>query len=225
MYEGARVVRGQTIAFMGDSGNAEAAGAHLHFEIRENGTPINPYQSLLRAQNGSSGGSGGGEPGGEAAGSSYDPAASKAASPTINADKGLSSVPGVSYCEPGALIKSSTSAAVYYCGADGRRYVFPNDKVYFSWYADFSEVKMITETNLAQIRLGGNVTYRPGVKLIKIQTDPKVYAVAPGGVLRWVTSPEIAATLYGANWVKQVDDVSDAFFVNYTVGDSIAVVQ
>jgi hypothetical protein len=53
---GARVTKGQLIAYMGDSGNAENAGAHLHFEIRQppppggyTGTPINPYASLQAA--------------------------------------------------------------------------------------------------------------------------------------------------------------------------------
>lgn len=33
--EGVRVARGQQIAWVGDSGNAEASGSHLHFEIRK----------------------------------------------------------------------------------------------------------------------------------------------------------------------------------------------
>lgn len=49
--EGAKVSKGQLIGWMGDSGNAESTGAHLHFEIRQpDRTPINPYQSLLAAQ-------------------------------------------------------------------------------------------------------------------------------------------------------------------------------
>ncbi len=49
--EGARVKAGQFIAYMGDSGNAEGAGAHLHFELhRPDGTPISPYTSLRLAQ-------------------------------------------------------------------------------------------------------------------------------------------------------------------------------
>ncbi len=45
---GARVRAGQRVAFMGDSGNAEDAGAHLHFELhRPDGTTVNPYQSLV----------------------------------------------------------------------------------------------------------------------------------------------------------------------------------
>lgn len=49
--QGSRVIKGQAIAFLGDSGNAESTGAHLHFEIRVGDTnePINPYQSLRNA--------------------------------------------------------------------------------------------------------------------------------------------------------------------------------
>ncbi|MEK7115787.1 MAG: hypothetical protein AAB879_00140, partial [Patescibacteria group bacterium] len=77
----------------------------------------------------------------------------------------------------GDLIKGSTDA-VYYYGQNGKRFVFPNSKTYFSWYTDFSTVKTISSDELATIPIGGNVTYRPGVKLVKITTDPKVYAVS-----------------------------------------------
>ena len=120
----------------------------------------------------------------------------------------------------GDLIKASTSA-VYYYGADAKRYVFPNEKTYKTWYADFSSVKMITDADLAAISLGGNVTYRPGVKMVKITTDPKVYAVASNGTLRWITTAALAASLYGANWAVMVEDVPDAFFINYNVGSPL----
>jgi hypothetical protein len=48
---GARVTAGQVVAYAGDSGDAETAGAHLHFEIHQpGGTPIDPYPSLRLAQ-------------------------------------------------------------------------------------------------------------------------------------------------------------------------------
>lgn|GEM_PF-1341867 len=120
----------------------------------------------------------------------------------------------------GDLIKASLPA-VYYYGADGKRYVFPNEPTYKTWYPDFSGVKTITDGELATIQIGGNVTDRPGVKLVKITTDPKVYAVAANGTLRWVTTASLAASLYGSNWGAMVLDVSDAFFVNYTIGAPI----
>ncbi len=51
--EGAVVRKGQLIGWVGDSGNAEYAGSHLHFEIRYYGNGfeerINPYPYLLDA--------------------------------------------------------------------------------------------------------------------------------------------------------------------------------
>ncbi|CAN5173988.1 hypothetical protein BH18ACT5_BH18ACT5_17780 [soil metagenome] len=46
---GTVVTQGQLIGWVGDSGNAETVGPHLHFEIRLNDVPINPYQYLLTA--------------------------------------------------------------------------------------------------------------------------------------------------------------------------------
>lgn len=122
---------------------------------------------------------------------------------------------------PGDLIKAS-GPAVYYYAADGRRYVFPNEKTYFSWYMDFSGVRTISDTELASILIGGNVTIRPGTNLVKIQTDPKVYAVTLGGMLHWVESEALAAALYGPLWAQRVVDVPDSFFVNYTISSSIS---
>ncbi|MBI4133053.1 hypothetical protein HY478_00405 [Candidatus Uhrbacteria bacterium] len=108
--------------------------------------------------------------------------------------------------------------AVFYLGADGGRYVFTNDKSYRTWYANFNGVKTISVVDIASIPLRGNVTYRPGVKMVKLQTSPTVYAVVRGGVLRAVPSEAVATALYGATWNSQIDDVNDAFWTNYTIG-------
>jgi uncharacterized protein YkwD len=122
---------------------------------------------------------------------------------------------------PDSLVKAG-GTAIYYFANDGKRYVFPNEKTYKSWFVDFSGVVTVTDAELAAMPLGGNVTYRPGVRMVKIQTDPKVYAVARGGVLRWVQSEALAEDLYGQYWASAVDDVSDAFFVNYSIGAPVA---
>ena len=54
---GSRVTAGQTIGWMGDSGNAESTSAHLHFEMhRPDGSAFSPYASLRLAQGLSAGG-------------------------------------------------------------------------------------------------------------------------------------------------------------------------
>jgi predicted secreted protein len=122
---------------------------------------------------------------------------------------------------PGDLIKAS-GPAIYYYHSDGTRLVFPNEKTYFTWYDDFSGVKTITDEELAVITIGGNVTYRPGVRMIKITTDPKVYAIGENRELRWVGSEELAVELYGEDWATMIDDIPDAFFVDYESGSLIA---
>ncbi len=154
----------------------------------------------------------------------YTPSAAQTNTPDINTDLGLSTKYQESnsnpVCASGSLIKGSLPA-VYYCGADGKRYVFVNEKAYHSWYPDFSTVQTISDADMALIPLGGNITYRPGSRMVKIMTDPKVYAVSRGGILRWVTTEAVAIRLYGADWNKQIDDVPDSFFTNYTLGEPI----
>jgi hypothetical protein len=120
----------------------------------------------------------------------------------------------------GELVKGSLSA-VYYLAEDGTRFVFPNEKIFFSWYPDFSGVTQISDDALAQYPIGGNVTYRPGTRLIKLVSDPRVYAVESGGVLRWVGSESVAQTLWGSEWTQRVDDLPDGFFPAYAIGASL----
>ena len=121
----------------------------------------------------------------------------------------------------GDLVRGESYSAVYYYGMDGFRYVFPNDKTYFTWYKDFNSVKWVSDADLSKIQIGGNVTYKPGSRMIKINSDPRVYVVAGGGTIREVGSEDIAKTLYGVNWNKQIDDVPDGFFSNYKMGGKI----
>ena len=118
------------------------------------------------------------------------------------------------------MVKAS-GEAVYYYSCTGYRQAFPNESVYFSWFSDFSRVRTITDEQLAGLTLGPNVTYKPGKKLIKIQTDNKVYALDLGNTLRWVTSENLARSLFGLKWAANVADVSPAFFTNYKVGADI----
>ncbi|MDD5726464.1 MAG: fibronectin type III domain-containing protein, partial [Patescibacteria group bacterium] len=112
-------------------------------------------------------------------------------------------------------------SAVYYIGSDGKRHAFPNSKIYFTWYSDFSGVRIITADQLASIPLGTNVRYKPGSRMVKFTTDLKVYAVDANGVLRWVKTEAVAKALYGDNWNTFIDDLSDAFFSNYSFGSDI----
>lgn len=122
---------------------------------------------------------------------------------------------------PGNLVKSESSQSVYYIGQDKKRHAFMNELIYYGYFKDFSNVKTITDDELAQIQLGKNVKVRAGSWLVKIVSDPKVYAVEPGGKLRWVSSEAVAESLYGAEWNKKIIDIDVSYFVDYEIGDPI----
>ena len=133
---------------------------------------------------------------------------------------------------PGSLIKMSCSStagvndpckAVYFYATDGKRHAFPNEKVFYTWYKDFSSVKEVSATFMASLSLGKNVTYHSGTRMVKFQTVPQVYAVQKGGVLRPIVSESVAAGLYGADWNKKIDDIADVFLNNYTFGATVNV--
>jgi len=112
-------------------------------------------------------------------------------------------------------------STVYYVSADGYRHAFPNPKVFFSWFCDFSLVKTISASAMSSMALGKNITYRPGSVPVKFTTVAKVYAVEKNGLLRWITTAEIGAQLYGNNWTTKIEDINDAFFTNYYFGTDI----
>jgi len=127
--------------------------------------------------------------------------------------------------DEGDLIKSNDLSTVYYLGDDNgtlKRYVFPNQKTFDTWYDDFSTVKTVSRKKLESYPLSGvNITYRPGVKMLKITTDPKVYAVDRDGTLRWIKSQAIADGIYGLNWEAEIHDLPDSFLTSYNFGEDI----
>ncbi len=179
----------------------------------------------------SSGGGGGGSGGGGVGGSTYiaytpvyqtySKDADRAANVQNLANIGVAVHALVKLPDDGDKT-TQEDTAVYYIGTDGRRHAFPNDKVYFTWYNDFSGVAVLTADKLASIPLGANVHYKPGVRMVKFTTDPKVYAVSLGGQLRWIQTETLAKALYGDGWNTRIDDMSDAFYVNYSFGAPIA---
>ncbi len=124
--------------------------------------------------------------------------------------------------QPGDLIKLADNSAVYYLGEDGQRYVFPNQRVFFSWYDNFDKVKVIKPGDMAELPIGGLVTYRPGVRLVTFTTTKDVYVVSRGGKLRKLKDEDMARELYGDKWNKLVDDINDAFYSSYSFGSDLA---
>ena len=106
----------------------------------------------------------------------------------------------LTFVDQGFLIKieddgdASTThdQALYILGADEQRHTFFNETIFFSWFNNFDDVLEIPAEQMASYPLGANVPVRSGTHLVKIESDPKVYAVENEGTLRWITTETIS---------------------------------
>lgn len=121
----------------------------------------------------------------------------------------------------GSIKTNDTCKAVYYYGNDGKRHVFPNESVFFTWYNDFDDVVEVSSSFMSSLTLGKNVTYRPGSVVIKFDSSSKVYAIEADHTLRHYTTLSLLESDYGSNWKNAFVKVPDYLYGNYTVGSVI----
>ncbi len=138
--------------------------------------------------------------------------------------------PTVADLDTGSLIVAEGSSTVYYFGIDEQRYGFQNENTYFTWFDNFDDVITITDEEMAMIPFENMVTYFPlldpvlendtSSRLLKIQTDPTVYAPGVDGILEEIDGEDAAIALFGEDWASYVDDLPDSFFSSYAVTES-----
>lgn len=126
----------------------------------------------------------------------------------------------------GDLIKSTSSAAVYYLGADGKKHSFIDEKVFKTWFKDFSGVVTISTDEMLSYTPGANVVVRPGTKLVQFVeiksdgtfnvADPKVYAVGTNGQMWHIDSAATAVKFFGATWEQKINAIPVSYYTNYT---------
>jgi len=101
-----------------------------------------------------------------------------------------------------------------------KRLYFAGDTAYWDGLREIGE--RLGPFDLAAIPIGGNVRLHAGTWMMKITSDPKVYAVETDGTLRWIQSEDQAGSLYGADWNKRVRDIDVSLFGEYRIGDPLA---
>src|SRR3989338_8442448 len=117
----------------------------------------------------------------------------------------------------GEVVKTAASAELFYIGYRddnyGRFFSPKRDEYdpFLTWFQDESSVQTISQTEMDSYPLRGNVTIRPGTNLLKIATDPIIFAVIPNGSddyprLTYIgleTNPSALENLYGSNWQQR----------------------
>ena len=119
----------------------------------------------------------------------------------------------------GSLFRGVTLSDVYLV-KDDTRYVFPSEPVYFSYYESFDDVVQVNDDQLRKLMLGKRMTMAPG-RMIKIQSDNRVFQTQKNGRIRHVPDEATARALYGPTWNTQIIDISVVFWEDYIVADPL----
>jgi len=114
-----------------------------------------------------------------------------------------------------------------YLVQNGTRRPYTNETAFYSWHTSQDSILHVTNATLSSIPLGAPVLYKPGVVLVKIQSDARVFAIevdADGNakdVLRWVSTEDVARDIYGDAWAEYIIDIQPTEFARYSVGEKI----
>ena len=85
----------------------------------------------------------------------------------------------------------------------------------------FEGIETVTDATLASLDLGLPMLPKAEVVMVKIQSDPKVYAIEGDNTLRWVASEAVASELYGTNWSDYIIDIEPTFIARFEKGEDI----
>lgn len=143
----------------------------------------------------------------------------KAISPVSGKEESVSPV------SAGEYVRSPSFSTVYYVTSDLKRRPFFDTKT-FRTYAAFSEVKTVSDATLPLLPLGAPMLPKPGTVLVKIESDPRTFAVTEPGtdgkpVLRYIPSEQEAIRLYGAAWADYVIDLPPTLWNRFAFGPDI----
>jgi hypothetical protein len=134
----------------------------------------------------------------------------------------------VDIVSPNSYIRSQTSPQVYFVDNDFTRHPILHQLIYFTYHSGWEPVQFISDTVVALLNLDGLVLPKPGVVLVKLVEDPRVYAVFAGAdgstELRWIASESLAAQLYGSDWADYVIDIDPTLWSRFTFGPNITEV-
>ncbi len=109
-------------------------------------------------------------------------------------------------------LESLEKGAVYLIGVDEKKYMFPDEKTFMTWYENFADVITVNQETLDAYPEGGQVPYKAGVKLMTHKNTNNVYTVGENGQLIQISDEATAVKFYGSHWQDLVNDVDPGIF-------------
>ncbi|MDO8631477.1 MAG: fibronectin type III domain-containing protein, partial [Phycisphaerales bacterium] len=124
-------------------------------------------------------------------------------------------------------IRGDEFSTVYYVDDDAVRHPFLDVQTFATYDVNFSYVARVSDATLPEMTLGVPMLPKAGTILVKIMSDPRVYAVEANPddafrpFLRWIPDEATARTLYGDTWAASVIDVEPTMFARFGSGATI----
>lgn len=147
----------------------------------------------------------------------------------LEEQEGISPVTGetetVTQVYGGEYVTSPSYTTVYYVTPEGERRPFMDANTFFTYEDSFDVVKEVTDATLPELTLGAPMLPKVGVVLVKIQSDPTVYALGENAedafapLLREIATEDLAVFLYGSDWADYVIDIEATFFPRFGTGE------
>jgi len=130
------------------------------------------------------------------------------------------------------------NATIWYYGDDGKKYLFSFTGTFHSWFPGGPEKCCMVKTVPTEVfnsipkgaMAGGQVCYRPGVRIIKVKiegneiqfpNDESLFVVSKGCVMRQLASPDVAREIFGADWENLIDWIPFLHYYNYFWGPDV----
>jgi hypothetical protein len=114
-----------------------------------------------------------------------------------------------------------TLDTVYYVDVGLVRRPFYDVQTYHTYKSSFSSIRVVTDATLTTLTPGQPMLPKAGVALVKIMSNPHVYAVSVvNGVvtLNLITSEAAAIQIYGSAWADYVIDLQPTIFTKFELG-------
>jgi len=121
----------------------------------------------------------------------------------------------INFYMDGRWVKLATSPTVYFIDKNNIRHVYINASIWESYFGkDYSKIELMPISELANYELGNSVPFKTGT-LVKSPSSPKVYKVLDKGDVQWIKDESVANKYFGADWAKQIKDLTDALLATY----------
>lgn len=130
------------------------------------------------------------------------------------------SIEAISHVESGWYIRGENYDTVYYLDESMKRRPFWNAQV-FRTHANWDQVIWVTDATLQTLKIGKPMLPKAGISLVKISSQPEVFYVDEGEILREVPSESFARAVFGDDWQSYIIDLDPTIFHLFTMGERL----